>query len=558
MFLHEIFKTEKMKKALLCLALTAALLPLLRAQTATQLRVYQIFQQKCASCHDHASPEAGLDLEGAGATEAARAQSVYNNLYLKTPANTYAAGKGYKYIYPGRPDRSFLFRKINNGLETTIQLHAQEMQPMPADNQPALTDVEKELIRQWVLYGAPATGEVVSEALLTNYYNNGGLRAFPAGAPEAPAPDEGFQLKMGPFYLPPGGELEYFLKHELDLPENLEVTRLEIMMGSYSHHFIIYDFMPGGSTGIPAGYRLNADHSNISLVAAVQESIDLDLPKGTAFPWDKDLVLDLNSHYINYSSVLPYQAEAYVNIYTQPHGTAIQEMHTQLIPNYNIPIPNNGDLITHSQTININFGEIFVWGIMGHTHKYGTGYKVFKRLPGGQKGELIYDASCPLGIPGCVSPFFNYQHIPMRYFSPLAPLTIDSNHGLIQEATWMNDGPASVNFGPTSNDEMMVMVAMFTTDTTGLVNAVSTPADRLAPVQVIPNPVLDGAYFHLDPGIRGATLSVYDSSGRRVGAPEALTDQTYYFERKNLPAGLYIYRITDRDGRWTTGKMILR
>ena len=238
MLLHEIFKTEKMKKALLCLALTAALLPLLRAQTATQLRVYQIFQQKCASCHDHASPEAGLDLEGAGATEAARAQSVYNNLYLKTPANTYAAGKGYKYIYPGRPDRSFLFRKINNGLETTIQLHAQEMQPMPADNQPALTDVEKELIRQWVLYGAPATGEVVSEALLTNYYNNGGLRAFPAGAPEAPAPDEGFQLKMGPFYLPPGGELEYFLKHELDLPENLEVTRLancfRNMFGEYA------------------------------------------------------------------------------------------------------------------------------------------------------------------------------------------------------------------------------------------------------------------------------------------------------------------------------------
>ena len=74
-----------------------------------------------------------------------------------------------------------------------------------------------------------------------------------------------------------------------------------------------------------------------------------------------------------------------------------QEMHTELLINYDIPIPNNSNTITHTQHVNPNFGEIYVWGLMGHTHQYGTGYKVYERLPGGQQGELIYDASCPLG-----------------------------------------------------------------------------------------------------------------------------------------------------------------
>ncbi len=546
-----------MKKALLLASLICLFAFLLNGQTPTHLRVYQLFQQKCVSCHDHASPEAGLDLQGTGASENARALNVYSKIFQKTPANTYAAGKGYKYIYPGRPDLSFLFRKVNNGLEPAIQLHADEKDAMPANNEPPLTNVEKELIRQWILYGAPTGTEVVTESLLSSFYSGGGMAAFPSGAPQAPSPGEGFQLKMGPFYLEPGGEIEFFQKYELNLPANLEVNRLDVKMGSFSHHFIIYDFNPGGSAGIPHGLRLDADHSNIGLVTAVQESIDLRLPGGTAFPWDKNLVLDLNSHYINYSSNLPYQAEVYVNVYTQPQGTAAQEMHSELIPNFDIPIPNSGDLIKHSQAINPPFGEIFVWGMMGHTHKYGTDYKVYKRLSNGQKGELIYDASCPQGIPGCISPFFDYRHIPMRYFEPLKPITINFLNGLIHEASWVNDGPASVNFGPTSNDEMMVLIVMFTTDTTGLVSGAPDRGLSLGNVRVSPNPARNGALFQLPEGVNDASITLFDLEGRIVRPAEPVLGALYHFERKSLPAGAYIYQITDRNGRRATGKLLL-
>ena len=64
-------------------------------------------------------------------------------------------------------------------------------------SQPELTDIEKELIRQWILLGAPwqnndanlATDYVDQiPALVNEYYNGNGLASFPNGAPAAPDP----------------------------------------------------------------------------------------------------------------------------------------------------------------------------------------------------------------------------------------------------------------------------------------------------------------------------------------------------------------------------------
>ena len=183
--------------------------------------------------------------------------------------------------------------------------------------------------------------------MIEEYYTtNNGLEAFPDGPPPAPAEDEGFQIKMGSYFLEPNGEVEYYQKYELDLPEDQEVTRIDIQFSDYSHHFLIYDFNPGGDASTPPGLRLNAFHNDIGLVAAVQGPTDLHLPEGTAFRWEEGLVLDLNSHYINYSATNIYKAEVYLNIYTQPVGTAAQEMKTELITHFDFWVPNDGDLVT--------------------------------------------------------------------------------------------------------------------------------------------------------------------------------------------------------------------
>ncbi len=531
---------------------------------STGIRVFEIFQEKCISCHGHNAPQSGLDLEGAGITVEAQALYVYNNIFNVTPDNSFAAGKGYKYIYPGRTDRSYLFRKISDGLEQTIHLETEEGEIQPPSNEPQLTDEEKELIRQWILYGAPAIGEVIDEQVIYDFYNENGLASFPNGAPEPPAESEGFQIKMGPFFLRPSGqpgdELEYFQKYELNLPENVDVTRVDIKIASSSHHFIMYDFdNPSYAQNLSPGLRLNPYHNGIGLVAAVQEATDLKLPQGTAFIWENNLVLDLNSHYINYSATNTYQAEVYVNIYTQPSGMAAQVMKTELIVNNDIYIDNNGNEDIETQTINSNFGEAFVWGIMGHTHQWGTGYKVFKRENGVQ-GELIYDASCALGVPGCASPYFDYRHIPMLYYEPFLPITFNTQNGIIHEATYENNGPSPVWFGPTSDDEMMVMILMYTEDTTGVVfenpNAVKDVYNPLDEISVFPSPAQNEVTFTLPIDVGEVRLRIFDVLGREMKQEENAIGNSIKIQRGELNNGIYLYRIEDDQGHFKTGKIL--
>jgi hypothetical protein len=266
----------------------------------------------------------------------------------------------------------------------------------------------------------------------------------------------------------------------------------------------------------PRGLRLNANHSEINLVAAVQGATELRLPGQTAFKWDNNIVLDLNSHYINYSLSQPYQCEAYVNIYTQVPGTAPQEMFATLLINPNIPIANSGDLITHTKS-EFQFGadSIYIWGLMGHTHKYGRGYKVWKRLSNGQKGDLIYDASCSMGIPGCPNPYYDYQHIPIRYWEPSLP--IKWGNGIIHEAKWVNEGPVPVNFGPTSDDEMMVLIAFYTEQPIAVGTA--EPGLQFIEKQILvsPNPSSGQVRFTLPEGVENVRMfRLFNLTGQEV------------------------------------------
>ncbi|MFK7810710.1 MAG: hypothetical protein AB8F74_23075, partial [Saprospiraceae bacterium] len=66
-------------KKLITLSLLLVFSTFLLSQS-TGMKVYQILQEKCATCHNNASPQTGLDLEGAGATIEQRYADVYNNI----------------------------------------------------------------------------------------------------------------------------------------------------------------------------------------------------------------------------------------------------------------------------------------------------------------------------------------------------------------------------------------------------------------------------------------------------------------------------------------------
>lgn len=531
----------------------------------TATKVYNILQAKCVSCHAGGQPAGGLDLSGTQSAVLARLIDV-------NPTNAFAASKNYKRVFPGRWDMSFLFRKISGNLEHMVTLDANEGDLMPAPTSGiTMTNNEKELIRQWIQHGAVTTGNIPYESSIDDYYNNGGIQSFPNGPPAAPDPSEGFQIKMGPFFIPPGGEVEWFQKYEMFMAASQEITRLNTFFSNYSHHFIMYNFTNNSTAnGFPDGLRPSANHTDVRLVYAIQQPEDLRLPDKTAFNWANNIILDLNSHYINYDATQTLAAEVYINVYTQNVGIARQTMQTILIPNLAINIPNNGQTTTYSQPISMSgAGNFYVWGLMGHTHKYGTGYKVYKRNPNGSRGALLYDAACGGGIPNCPSPFFDYQHIPQRLFDPrydpsstsyFYPINMSS--GFIHEASWVNNGPSSVGFGPTSDDEMMVVVAMYLTDTTGLnLPAVGTSTEEIeestSEVRVMPNPFSQTALFEFPFDVYDAELEIFNSIGQRISKESNINGNTHVFNRKGIAAGLYYFTVSEQ-GRHMTGKFVIR
>ena len=530
---------------------------LLRGQTTSNAfqKVYDIMQAKCATCHSNATKSGGLDLEGSGTV---KSDAVFLNLVNADPTNAVAKSKGHKRVYPGRADRSFLFHKINGSFDTYYStIGANEGSLMPKQGT-VLTNIEKEIIRQWILFGANKT-YTVPEGRIRAYYDTVGraMTAFET-PPAAPSASEGFQIKMGPFFLAPQGqkesELEYYQKWELSLANDVEVNRIDHQIAPFSHHLIIYNYnTTAAASTIAAGMRLDPYHQNISLVSAVQEKTDLRLPDKTAFKWTKDIILDLNSHCINYSANHVYKNEAFVNVYTQPNGMAKQQMYAILIANNNIPIPNNNKTTTIESNFGL-FGKIYVWGLMGHTHKYGTGYKVFKLLPNNVKGELLYDASCPNGLPGCQSPFYDYKHIPIRYFLPLK--AVELNPGIVHQATWVNTGDAPVNWGPTSNDEMMIAIAFYTRDTAGLASP-TIDLKTLEGVRLFPNPAKGNLTLEVPPSVSGLKFTLFDLLGRVVRTETQLTGSSVTIQRGDIPSGMYIYKVEDARGLGHTGKVLL-
>lgn len=420
----------------------------LKAQS-TYGSVYTLLQNKCASCHNSTQPAGNLNLSGTQ-TE------VYNALIEVAPANATAAAKGYKRIDKGQPYRSFLLRKVNNGLIHALDaaLDSEEGSSMPPyGGGTPLTNPELELIRQWIYAGAPQTGNVVNQNLINQYYAEGGMT--PIDRPEPPAPGEGFQVHFGPIFMAPADEKEFSLKYPLQLPNDIEVKSIDLKMNPSSHHFILFKWNGTSANNEPDGIR-TIDFSNIPFLENSEMQMTWQyqthqrLPAGTAFFWDNEAIMDLNLHIPNYSANAIMPTDVYMNIYTQPTGTAIKEMKSELAA-------YNGFFTIPANAVNYQLAENFsnpshwsIWTLSPHTHKLGVDYDVF-RLNNGQVGEQIFE--------GSENGYYNWTHPPIERYEPF--LDLPAGAGFRHVAKYTNPSNSPVTLGLTTDNEMMITIVQY-------------------------------------------------------------------------------------------------
>jgi hypothetical protein len=549
------------------MAFMAASMPLfVAAQPSTLSAVSTIFQANCTvGCHSGSNPSANLDLSGTGS-------ALRNALVDVNPVNPAALSKGYKLVDPGYPHNSFLLYKCAyTAWDDAFQMDIAEGSSMP-QNQPVLEKEEVELIRQWILYGAPQSGQAVNPQTLYDYYHVNGMARI--AKPAAPAAGEGFQMHMGPFFLEPGEEVEFYKKEKANNSELENVIRFEAFFNDESHHFLLFEFIPGTEDNVEQGLRpvtvQNAFQDAEYMVGWVDPDVT-DLPAGTAYKIDANGTLDLNYHLINYASngdsVLA--AEAYINYYTDNTTPNLIEMFSDLLINLNIFIFNNGQEYTFTDPVftsgaNPN-DSMYVWFLSSHTHKYGIDYDIFKRNPDGSKGQQLYE-----GFYNTTYEFnqgyYDWEHPGNLYldqvYGELIPIALKD--GVIQEAKYQINNPNEtaplINFGLTTNDEMMLAFIQYTLERVPEApNSVAENGSEADFMSIYPNPTEGNAVIRFAVDAQSAVdLAVFNSLGQKVqgiySGTIAAGQATFNVDLSgsNDPSGIYLVRLVLNDRVYTS------
>jgi hypothetical protein len=525
-----------------------------KAQSTYQ-QVYNIFQAKCSGCHNTSSYSGQLNLSAAPAT-------VYANIVGHNPVNPAALARGDKRIDKGYPHRSFLMRKVNIGLDADNDINQpQEGAVMPNSPNPPLSSYEKELIRQWILHGAPQTGIVVDTALINTYYTVGGINSVPT--PLNPPSSNGFQVHLGKVFVAPNSETEVFIKYDPKLADTTEVNRIDIAQSPQSHHFVIYKFYTGQAVNFVEGLRdtSQTSHGSADILAAFAPSTTTHiLPATTAYQLQKTAVMDLNYHIVNSDPTQVLAAEVYFNMYTQPKGTAQKFMYSRFFPDLNIVLPpHDTTVVTQTATDSSETNMWEIWIMYTHTHKYGIDYDVYKRNPNGTMGPQVYEGFMDWTYTFNQGYYATGVEATEEHFtSPF--LEINPYEGLIHQAKWYVSGPDTMFFGLTSQQEMMVMGFQYTYGPPIQSSSIQKFNNASSDVKFYPNPFSQNTTISIDNkeiiDVKELNLQIFDMLGNLV-----------YIQRLNskreklyltLNDGMYFYRVNDEKNTFlSTGKIMV-
>ncbi len=538
--------------AMVCFAVIA------HCQT-TYMSVYHILQTNCTgSCHTQANSY-NLQLTGSP-------QQVYNALVNTAPVNSTALSSGKLQVDPGNPRNSFLFDKLNHGLDANLTLQSGEGMAMP-DSVNTMSEVDREMIRQWILFGARDTGTFVDSMLLVHFYVDQGGQPRQTPLP-MPAPGTGQQLYWGPVFVPSGVEIQYGNNTYIKNNTPIDISHFVSQDNPEAHHFAIFKYYPGKDTLFPKGLQQESTVNDVaslwydaSIVAQYPKNMDMDFPAGTAMVWDSGTVLQLTYHMINYTDSI-VAGEGYLNTYYTPHQASTVPINTQMVI-YNYPdvgrliIPNNG--IDTTYRINqYSPDSAFYWNvisILGHTHRLGVGYNVWTRNAAGEKDSLVYngdyDASYTYNQGS-----FSWNDPPYRKLDPILP--VDMRKGFIHEATYRNNTTNTVTFGVGTTDEMFITFIMYYKSDLPLGLNDETYIDNN--VKVYPNPVSDEAFVKITsmPNVNDGEFQVFDILGNQVADIKGISDIVFRINLGNLANGAYTYRLMNGKDFIGTGKILVQ
>jgi len=461
---------------------------------------------------------------------------------------------------------------MNGDLHSDSKLTEGENQLMPIGYNLPNEDIE--LVRQWILFGAKNNEvEHVKYETLKEYYADPSAHLPQIETPPELQPGEGYQVQLGPIFLAPGEEVEYVYRYELRNQNATEVNRIDVEMNMQSHHLLLFNFIEGqenaqapGLLRVDNSYESpgNAITSDTKMVGGWVYSNDFTLPNGTAYKWNENEVLKLNYHILNYSSNAILPAKLYANIYTQPVGTAIKEMHSEFhlhgdydtYPHGVYFPPGVSDHewhMTEFEAIEDAVGneEVHIWNVSSHTHKYGVDFDMY-RYENAVKGEQVYEGFYNFDYTFNQG-FYNFAEPPFKIFNNF--LTVLKDDGLWIEGKYDNDSGEDVYIGLTTKDEMFGMFVHYLTGDISEVKELQpvvdiSEIDNALNWSLHPNPTKSGIVEVVLPfTINETILKVYNILGSEVLNRQINVHQNNLrLNLSNQPKGYYFVELNTKYG----------
>ena len=425
-----------------------------------------IFTPRCASCHT------------AGSFYAEQSELVltpdvaYNEIVNTLPANSSALEDGLVQISTEGGmlglQLSYIWEKINiKEEEHYLADHPYYGELMPLGG-PYLNNGQLAFIEQWILAGASSQGIIADPVLLsdTTIYS----------APEfeiLQVPENGIQLHLGPFEVPPGGDMELLSYINPNFTQDVFIKRVKVSMRPGSHHFILYTFTDDiPNYFIPDEEDIrpfydedgNVIYQNLlameyhKFVTGTQwPSMDFHFPEGVALRFPHEYGFDMNTHYLNYTSE-PITGEIITNLYFAEtneieHVAEILMLNNQ---NFNLP-PNqistvertyNFNQIINAHDLNDSVEQINVFQLFTHAHEHMIRFDIELNYSNGTS-ELVYTA-------------LDWEHPPILQLNE--PIIITPGMSLTLKCTYNNWTDEHLQFGLLSTDEMMILFGYFYTD----------------------------------------------------------------------------------------------
>jgi len=254
-----------------------------------------------------------------------------------------------------------------------------------------------------------------------------------------PPPSHGMQLKVAPFDVPRGTEIQHCYYFKLPSDVDVDVTRIEIAYRSGSHHMNLFktlkDFPDHDEECFkPMDFTTPTNPMGVDLIVGSQSgAFDWKMPEGVGIKLKAKTQLILQTHYVNATTQAGEKGEVWVNLHTAPDRSKITaHVGTMFANNMQINVPPH-------QSASFTTGcslpaDVNVLAATGHFHSRGKKFSI---------------AACPVDMRTAEPAFYQSKSWDEPPFVALdKPIAIKAGGGLEYTCDFVNDTDQTVVFGP--------------------------------------------------------------------------------------------------------------